>query len=148
MTETNGKEYILTQHGPHLTRNTGEIVINEAEKPTNSITVEKNGDMLIYTWPEVGTFTLTSISFRNQPVFQVDSIEILENKQGNGYATMFYRYVLENLPSGIAGILSGTIINPFIHTIYQKFGEEFTVEEIRANEYQKLPTMYFVTPKK
>jgi len=148
MTETNGKEYILTKHGPRLTINTGKIVPNEAEKPTDSITVEKKGDIFIYTWPEIGTFTLTSTRYGNQPVFQVDSIEILENKQGKGYGTKFYRHVLKNLPTGIAGILSGTIINPSIHTIYQKLGEEFTVEEIRANEYQKLPKMYFVTPKK
>lgn len=141
------REYKLIKPSPRLTINTGKIVSNEAEKPTDSITVEKKGDIFIYTWPEIGTFTLISISFRNQLVLQVNSIEILENKQGKGFAAKFYRYVLENLPSGIGGILSGTITNPLVHKIYQKLGEEFTVEEISANEYQKLPTMYFVTPK-
>lgn len=143
--ESNDTTEILNTdaNGSGLTTSIGvKEVFNHPEVFTDPkrVLVKEDEDRFTYTIDGIGLMSLIKTDYGKGKVLQVDVVEMDVHHQNQGYGTDFYRYVLEHLPTEYSGILSGTITNDRVHSIYKKLGLDYSVEKLG-------PSGYWVTPK-
>lgn len=90
-----------------------------------SIEASEEPDRVTYEVPTIGTLSLLKIDdYAGKQVLQVDVAELDEDKQGMGFGYDMYRYVVNHLPMGYRGILSGTITHDAVRRIYETLGND------------------------
>jgi predicted GNAT family acetyltransferase len=107
----------------------------EVSKPTqqtSEVERREEGEYIIYEDKN----NKSSISFikntlKDGTYLQVNSVDVPSELQGKGIGTSLYTNVLNNLPTGILGIVSGTIISPAIKKIYKNLETDFNVTKIK-----------------
>jgi len=93
-------------------REEGEYIIYEDKNNKSSISFIKN-------------------TLKDGTYLQVNSVDVPSELQGKGIGMSLYTNVLNNLPTGVLGIVSGTIINPAIKKIYKNLEKDFNVKKIK-----------------
>lgn len=118
----------------HITFNHPEVF----EDPTK-VTLAENEDSYTFNADGIGVISLLKEDYGDQKVLQVDVVELEDDHRDQGYGSDFYKYVLEHMPEGYTGLLSGTITDERIHSIYKGLEKDFSV--------QKMGGLYLVTQK-